>query len=256
MAAGLAHEIKNPLGAIKGAAELLTHEKNPENSEEYLKIIQDEANRLSGVLTQFLDFAKPRKQDPESVCDPLKVIEHSAALCLRDAKVSFWVHSDRSDISVEADPEILKQVLLNLFLNAIQAMEGQADAALKVLVKEIKPRRRWAWGIPLFKTMEGWESLAEQPDKPFVEIEIQDNGPGISPTDRNKIFTPFFTTKAKGTGLGLAICLRLIESMGGTIQVRTNSPKGTRVILHLPGMAKVPKPALPSFSTVSPQGAV
>ncbi len=256
MAAGLAHEIKNPLGAIKGAAELLTHEKNPENSEEYLKIIQDEANRLSGVLTQFLDFAKPRKQDPESVCDPLKVIEHSAALCLRDAKVSFWVHSDRSDISVEADPEILKQVLLNLFLNAIQAMEGQADAALKVLVKEIKPRRRWAWGIPLFKTMEGWESLAEQPDKLFVEIEIQDNGPGISPTDRNKIFTPFFTTKAKGTGLGLAICLRLIESMGGTIQVRTNSPKGTRVILHLPGMAKVPKPALPSFSTVSPQGAL
>lgn len=255
MAAGLAHEIKNPLGAIKGAAELLTHEKNPESAEEYLKIIQDEANRLSGVLTQFLDFAKPRKQDPESVCDPLKVIEHTAALCMRDAKVSFLVHSDRSDLSVEADPEILKQVLLNLFLNAIQAMEGQADAALKVLVTEIKPRRRWAWGIPLFKTIEGWERSAEQPDKPFVEIEVQDNGPGISPVDRNKIFTPFFTTKPKGTGLGLAICLRLIESIGGTIQVRPNTPKGTRVILHLPVATKSPKPISSSFPVLSPQGA-
>ncbi|MFM8270059.1 MAG: ATP-binding protein, partial [Pseudomonadota bacterium] len=256
MAAGLAHEIKNPLGAIKGAAELLSNEKNQETVDEYLKIIQDEANRLSGVLTQFLDFAKPRKQDPESVCNPLKVIEHTAALCLPGSKVGFLVHADKGDIQAEVDPEILKQVLLNLFLNATQAMEGQPNAALTVLVKEIKPRPRWAWGIPLFKTMEGWEKVKEQPDKPFVEIEVQDNGPGISPGDRNKIFTPFFTTKAKGTGLGLAICMRLMESVGGTIQVRPNTPKGTRVILHLPAFSKTTKAQTAGFSHLSPQGAV
>ncbi|NBT59426.1 GAF domain-containing protein, partial [bacterium] len=195
MAAGLAHEIKNPLGAIKGAAELLSHEQSKENSEEYLKIIQDEANRLSGVVTRFLDFAKPRRQDPESYCDPLKVVEHTAALCLQDSKVKLLVHAEQSDIQAVMDPEILKQVLINLFLNAVQAVEGEENPSLTVSIREIRNRRRWAWGIPLFKTIEGWEKLRDQPDKPYVEIEVKDNGPGISSADRTKLFTPFFTTK-------------------------------------------------------------
>lgn len=256
MAAGLAHEIKNPLGAIKGAADLLSQENHSESEQEYLKIIQDEANRLSGVLTRFLDFAKPRKQDPESSCNPLKVVEHTAALCIQDSKIGFSVHADQSDIEAVVDPEILKQVLVNLFLNAMQAMEGQQNASLTVLIKEIKNRRRWAWGIPFFKTIEGWGKLGEQSDVPFVEIEVKDNGPGISVINRAKVFTPFFTTKAKGTGLGLAICLRLIESAGGTIQIRPNIPRGTRVILHLPAMFRSPKTSLANISPAfSPEGA-
>jgi|694.fasta_scaffold67479_2 signal transduction histidine kinase len=243
MAAGLAHEIKNPLGAIKGAAELLAEEKNEKVASEYLKIIQDEAERLSGVLSQFLDYARPRKNDPESSCWPLRVIEHTAALSLRDAKITFIVQSDSDDIRAEVDPEILKQVLLNLFLNAVQAMEGVADAVLKVTVREIKPRKRWALGIPLYKSFEGWSNPQEQTWKPFVEIQVQDNGPGIPANELAKVFVPFFTTKSKGTGLGLPICQRLMESVGGSIQVKPNLPRGTRFILHLPGRVPAKKVA-------------
>ncbi|NDC23502.1 MAG: hypothetical protein EB078_02005, partial [Proteobacteria bacterium] len=162
MAAGLAHEIKNPLGAIKGAAELLSDDKNEKEASEYLAIIKAEADRLSGVLTQFLDYARPRRHDPESSCWPLKVIEHTAALVLRDSKVKFAVQSDANDIQADVDPEILKQVLLNLFLNAIQALDETPDGTLKVVVKEIKPKFRWGLGIPLYKAFEGWRSPQEQ----------------------------------------------------------------------------------------------
>lgn len=239
MAAGLAHEIKNPLGAIKGAAELLSEEKDEKVAQDYLKIIQDETNRLSGVLSQFLDYAKPRRHDPQSHCEPLKVIEHTAQLALTDAKVAFSVHTEGPLIEADVDPELLKQVLLNLFLNAVQAMGGASDASLKVVVREIRSKRRWLWGIPLYKVIEGWEKLTEQPIRSIVEIEVQDNGPGIPLHERAKIFVPFFTTKPKGTGLGLAICQRLIESVGGSIQMKPNFPKGTRFILHIPSRVKV-----------------
>lgn len=238
MAAGLAHEIKNPLGAIKGAADLLTEEKDPEVFSDYLGIIKDEAERLSNVLTQFLDFAKPRKHDPESNCDPLKVVEHTAALVLRELPVRFSVHASQPGLLVDVDPELLKQVLLNLFLNATQAMEGQEHPELRVTVSEIKARNRWSWSIPFFKTMEGWEKAKDQPITPMVEIEVQDNGPGISPSERSKIFMPFYTTKPRGTGLGLAICKRLVESVGGSIQAKGNVPRGTRFVLHLPGLSR------------------
>ena len=238
MAAGLAHEIKNPLGAIKGAAELLAEEEDPATTSEYLGIIQDEAQRLSNVLTQFLEFAKPRKHDPESNCDPLKVIEHTAALVLRDSLVRFSVHAVQTGLLVDVDPELLKQVLVNLFLNATQAMEGEDSAEIQVKVSQIKARNRWSWGIPFFKTIEGWEKTKEQSNVPMVEIEVQDNGPGISPSERNKIFMPFYTTKSRGTGLGLAICKRLVESVGGSIQVKSRIPRGSRFILHLPEFSK------------------
>ncbi|NBX92028.1 MAG: hypothetical protein EBQ85_02215 [Proteobacteria bacterium] len=247
MAAGLAHEIKNPLGAIKGAAELLSDDKNEKEASEYLAIIKAEADRLSGVLTQFLDYARPRRHDPESSCWPLKVIEHTAALVLRDSKVKFAVQSDANDIQADVDPEILKQVLLNLFLNAIQALDETPDGTLKVVVKEIKPKFRWGLGIPLYKAFEGWRSPQEQVWKPFVEIQVQDNGPGIPVTDLTKIFMPFYTTKSAGTGLGLPICQRLMESVGGSIQVKPNLPRGTRFILHVPGHVRSKKLASASI---------
>jgi len=248
MAAGLAHEIKNPLGAIKGAAELLQDEKDPATTAEYLGIIQDEANRLSNVLSQFLDFAKPRKHDPDSTCDPLKVIEHTAALVLRDSKVKFAVQISGSHRLLDVDPELLKQVLVNLFLNAIQAMEGQEQAQLQVTVSDIKPQRRWSWAIPFFKTIEGWEKAQEPPSIPLIEIEVKDNGPGIAISDLTKVFVPFYTTKPQGTGLGLAICKRLVESVGGSIQVKPNQPQGSRFVLHLPSVSKE-KRAVPLLSS-------
>lgn len=234
MAAGLAHEIKNPLGAIKGAAELLQEEKG-EKENEFLKIIIDESKRLSSVLTDFLDYAKPRRNQPIKACDPVHVLEHTANLALRDSKVRFELQAEK-DVSVEADPELLKQVFFNLFLNASQAMEGTENPSLKVSIKVIRPKSVFtlAENIPLYKMWEGWKASNALHAKPFVAIEVKDNGPGIPLEERDRIFMPFYTTKSKGSGLGLAICQRIVEGMHGTIHVKSNYPKGTVFSIHLP----------------------
>lgn len=235
MAAGLAHEIKNPLGAIKGAAELLTSSQSKEGQEEFLKIILDETKRLSGVLTDFLDYAKPRRTQISEGFDPLRVIDHAISLKDPSSKVDFAVQSDSGPVFVEGDPEHLKQVLLNLFLNATQALEGVEEPKIRIRVRAIRPRSPFSIveTLPLYKVWEGWRTQLGMP-KSFVSIEVADNGVGISPDEMERIFVPFYTTKEKGTGLGLAICQRIIESMGGSIHVKAQYPKGTRFIIHLP----------------------
>lgn len=236
MAAGLAHEIKNPLGAIQGAAELLMLGQEKETQKEYLKIIQDESSRLSQVLTRFLDFAKPRKQEPESVSNPLRVIEHVTTLVLRkNESIGFHVVCGEPSLMLSIDPEILKQVLINLFLNSIQALENTQNADLRVEVKAISNRGAWTEKLPLFKTLEGWKNLIKGPSASWAQITVSDNGPGIPQHLVKKVFEPFFTTKQKGTGLGLALCKRLIESIGGQIFVKDSSGEtGTTIVLMIP----------------------
>jgi two-component system, NtrC family, sensor histidine kinase HydH len=238
MAAGLAHEIKNPLGSIKGAAQLLAGQGlgNDASASEFLKIIVDETDRLSGVLTDFLDYAKPRRPQAAQGCDPVRVLEHATALVLRDAKVRVELQADSNGALVDVDPDGLKQVLLNLLLNAAEAMEGAESAAITLRVRTIRPKRGlpFADKLPLYKVWEGWQQADPRESRGLVEIEVADNGPGISDEDRTKIFTPFYTTKPRGTGLGLAICQRMIEAMGGIITVRPNRPRGTVFTIHLP----------------------
>lgn len=239
MAAGLAHEVKNPLGAIKGAAQILKDEGHgrPEMVKEFLQIIISETDRLSNVLTEFLDYAKPRKVYLQTACDPLRVIEHTANFALRDSKVKFELHTENRELRANADPEVLKQILLNLFLNANQAMQGiPRTPCLRVSVREIRPRGLFPFSeaLPRYKIWEGWDTEKSPPQRLFVEIEVADNGKGIPEEDRDRIFIPFFTTKAKGTGLGLAVCKRLVETMGGTISFRPAKPHGTIFSIHLP----------------------
>ena len=164
MAAGLAHEIKNPLGAIKGAAQLLKGDAGSGTSTEFLSIILDETDRLSKVVTDFLDYAKPRRNNPMPSCDPLRVIEHTAALILRESKVELEIRSEKEGISIEADPEALKQVLLlNLFLNAVQAVEGTAEKAkIRVRINEVRPKKflSIAESLPLYKVLGGVGGVA------------------------------------------------------------------------------------------------
>lgn len=234
MAAGLAHEIKNPLGAIKGAAELLKENQEGASSE-FLQIIVDETQRLSSVVTEFLDYAKPRKFQPYVMCEPLKVIEHTAALVLKGTKVSFEVETEEKSPQFEGDPEVLKQILLNLMLNSVQAMEQTERPHIKIRLRKLKNKRSFLLeSLPLFKVLEGWRpELISYPTE-HLEIEVKDNGPGIDSETQRRMFTPFFTTKSKGTGLGLAICQRLAESMGGTINVKSTVGSGTTFVIHLP----------------------
>jgi len=236
-------------------------EANQGDAAECLNIILHETARLSSVLTDFLDYAKPRRNLPQTHCHPIRVIEHTAELILRDAKISVEIETEKEGITIEADPEALKQVLLNLFLNAVQAMEGYADRpSLKVKVREIDPGRgrnlrSFAETLPIFSLWENWKrphgeegmagsNLEASYDglvggngaepMPFLEILVSDNGRGIGEAEVSHIFTPFFTTKPRGTGLGLAICQRLIEGMGGSIRVKSNEPTGSVFIIHLP----------------------
>jgi len=234
MAAGLAHEIRNPLGAIKGAAQCLDPQRLPGEEGEFLEVIVDEVNRLNGVVTAFLDYARPLKQNfgptdlNEMVTRTLKLIQNEIP-----ENVELQLELSESVNRVEADAEQLKQVLINLVQNAIHAIGRKPG---KIVIKAFRPER--------FSDFRGAET---------VELQVSDNGPGIPIDQQLHIFVPFFTTKQKGTGLGLAICQRIVKNHGGTISVQSRVGEGASFLIRLPALPSeaptdtpVPEAALPS----------
>jgi len=224
MAAGLAHEIRNPLGAIKGAAQLLDSEPEepkeevtaPELEEqaEYLEIIVEEVNRLDRVVSQFLGYARPYRGDRASL-QVNKVVHKTLQLLEPQSEDTLIEAAYADDLpAVKADAEQLKQVFLNLGLNALQAM-NPAGGTLTVTTS-LRPGGR-----------------RERPGD-NVEIAFSDTGRGIPAEALENIFIPFFTTKESGTGLGLPICQRIIENHHGTIEVRSHPGKGTVFSVLLP----------------------
>lgn len=224
MAAGLAHEIRNPLGAIKGAAQCLDPKRLPGEDGEFLEVIVDEVNRLNGVVTAFLDYARPLKQNfgptdlNEVVSRTMRLIQNEIPAAI-ETQVELMMELPR----VDGDAEQLKQVLINLVQNAIQAI-GTGPGRIEI------------------RTMRG--DLRGSSDA--VEVRVQDSGPGIPPEQQPHIFVPFFTTKEKGTGLGLAICQRIVKSHGGTIGVASRPGEGTAFVLRFP----VPAGALSGTTSV------
>ncbi len=224
MAAGLAHEIRNPLGAIKGAAQLLlpTRGGDPGAEEprrdEFLGVIVEEVNRLNKVVSQFLDYARPYRGEPDSL-DINGVVRKTSQLLERHAeggKVTLELQLEEGLPRVHADGEQLRQVFLNLGLNAIDAM--QATPAGGKLTLQTRTRRRARRGEPA----------------QFVEIRFVDTGPGIPAPALKNLFIPFFTTKDKGTGLGLPICQRIVQHHGGSIEVRSQPGHGATFTVLLP----------------------
>lgn len=212
MSAAIVHEIRNPLSAIRGAAEALEavvprgHEKA-----EFLAIIEREVEHLNGLVTDFLQFARPRS--PELLpTPPHEIIESVVKLTSKQAAQSgVQIEVEVADDlpaempAVMMDGEQMKQVLLNLVLNAIDAMPGGGRLI-------ISARRR------------GEE----------LEITVRDSGKGIDPTVRDKLFSPFVTTKVRGTGLGLAIAHRLVNQHGGRITARDAEGGGATFQIMLP----------------------
>jgi two-component system, NtrC family, sensor histidine kinase HydH len=229
MAAGLAHEIRNPLGAIKGAAQLLntrpqallpaasegpnSEEENEEENEEeeYVGIIVEEVNRLDRVVSQFLGYARPYRGEylPLDVND---VIRKSIQLLQQHAAETEILSALAPDLpQVRANAEQLHQVFLNLGLNGIQASKARGQLRIETQTRQ-----------------------AEGHTQSFVEIRFIDDGAGITPEMRSNIFIPFFTTKDGGTGLGLPICQRIVENHGGIIEVSSEPGQGAVFSVVIP----------------------
>ncbi len=217
LSAGLAHEIKNPLAGIKLSIEVLKNELDLEQTDKevFLRII-NEIDRIEVLLKSLLNYARPSKPQPvffslNEILDGLiKTSEFSLkrpnepSRMIKDIK---FIRDFDPDIpKICAEPGQLQQVLLNLILNAVDAIADQGTIHIKT---------------------------ARTPDE-FLEIRISDTGKGIDPKAIKMVFNPFFTTKSKGTGLGLAICKRLIEQNNGTIRVFNNQEGGATFVITLP----------------------
>jgi signal transduction histidine kinase len=208
LSAGMAHEIRNPLGSIKGAAEILKDDYGPGSPKaEFVHILLKESDRLNTILQEFLDFARPRPPEYQET-DLNKVLDSVLTLTAQPARKAGITVQRRLDPAIgkqELDGGLLKQAFLNLVLNAIQAMPGG-----------------------------GTLSVESRKGADAVEVVVADNGVGISPENRKKLFSPFFTTKTDGTGLGLSITYRIIESHKGTIDVASEPGKGSTFTVRIP----------------------
>ena len=238
MAAGLAHEIRNPLGAIKGAAQFLDPKQLPKEEGEFVEVIVEEVNRLNGVVSAFLDYSRPLKQN-FGPTDLHEVVTRTLKLIVNDVPKNVTIKEELADglPKVDADAEQLKQVLINLVQNAVQALGEQQG---EISIRTSRPER--------FGDL-------RTPDP--IELQVTDNGPGIPNDQQLNIFVPFFTTKQKGTGLGLAICQRIVKNHGGTITVQSKVGEGSTFTIRLPSLAEeqpptetpplggTPMPALP-----------
>ncbi len=229
MAAGLAHEIRNPLGAIKGAAQLLKANApaasaqggNPrdagegDDDDEFLDVIVEEVDRLGHVVSQFLGYARPDRGERQALLINDVVRKTLQLLRSEHGEDVLTVHKQLGSQlpEVRADPEQLRQVFLNLALNGLQAMGGKGTLAV-----ETRPRAIYRGGR----------------HARYVEVSFRDHGPGIEPKVLQDIFIPFFTTKQGGTGLGLPICQRIVEGHGGLIEVRSEPGKGATFAVLLP----------------------
>ncbi len=247
MAAGLAHEVKNPLGAIKGAAQLLEESPMDSSAREFLGIILEETDRLNRVVGSFLDYARPNAGNPVPLDINAAVRRTVQILSSQFDGMSFALELEDNLPRARIDAEQFRQVLLNLVQNAIHAMNSSGTVTIGSRARP-NPQRMGTSSGSVPGGMLGKIDVAEH-----VEVSVRDTGPGISPKVLKNLFVPFFTTKDQGTGLGLAISQRIIQNAAGSIDVQTHPGAGTKFIIVLPVAAETflstrPKSAPPISS--------
>ncbi|HFE65209.1 MAG TPA: hypothetical protein ENK14_12470, partial [Caldithrix sp.] len=226
LSAGIAHEIRNPLAGIKAGAQILEDSFGADDFRyQIVERIVREVDKANRLLKEFFKFARPTKpkfkfHDVEMIIDGVYLL---LAPKMQKRNIQFIPDFGTEVPQVYIDETQFEQVILNLFLNSIDAM--QAGGKLKV--STFKKRLR-----VLDKEKEKLD--VPNNDLNYVLVEISDTGSGISKENIGKIFNPFFTTKADGIGLGLSICSRLMEENGGKIDVVSEIDKGTTFILALP----------------------
>ncbi|HEX9779153.1 MAG TPA: ATP-binding protein [Geopsychrobacteraceae bacterium] len=226
MSAGLAHEIKNPLGGIKGAAQLLQRELE-DGSEliEYPRIMIREAERINTIIEELLDLAKPRqpKIEPVNISQILDEIMLLQKQALAGRHITFQLNLDPSIPPTLGDRDLLIRLFLNLIKNAGEAAPHGGEIIIESRIDS--------------------EYHLSRPDGrsvPVILITVSDNGPGIAPEVLERIFTPFYTTKTGGSGLGLAICQKIITDHGGFLKIAPRPAGGTSAEVSLPLIRKAP----------------
>ncbi len=209
LAAGVAHEIRNPLSSIKGIATYYNSKfEDGSEDKEMAGIMIEEVNRMSRNISELLEFARPTTLN-KKLSDINELLKHSARLVEQETtakKIGIQLDLTSDSMGADVDPDRLTQCFLNLFLNALQAMESGGRLSVSSSA-----------GV-----------------NGNISIDIKDNGSGISADDLSKIFDPYFTTKPKGTGLGLAIVHKIIEAHQGQIKVRSALGQGTIFSIALP----------------------
>jgi len=216
LAATMAHEIRNPLAGISSLAEVLRMKVDTAGpTGEIIDTILEEVDRLNRIVKDLLRFARPGKAvmgqtELVSILDQVLIF-----LDERLSEGNFTVNKDfMADCpTVMADAEQMRQVFLNIMLNAVDAIKAPKNPGADQGVLDLR---------------------VHQPSEKIVEICFGDNGPGIPPENLEKVFAPFFTTKAQGTGLGLAACRKIIEHHGGKIGVGSEAGKGTTFTIQMP----------------------
>jgi two-component system sensor histidine kinase HydH len=217
MAAGLAHEIRNPLGAIKASAQYLGEAPGEgDGQREFLDIIVEEADRLNRVVSSFLDYADPAQGDQAADTDVNAVVQRTAQVLAAGQNVDLLSCLALAPglPRVRIDPERLRQVLINLMQNALQAIEGGGTLRVETAAREAPD-------------LDGRQ-------RSWVEIHVIDTGPGIPQQVLSNLFQPWVTTRQKGTGLGLAISQRIVKGAAGSILVRTRENQGSTFTIRLP----------------------
>ncbi len=219
LAAGLAHEIKNPLAGLQGSAELLAREADG-RAREYAQVIAREARRVDGLVRELLDLARPAALQPTSL--NIHGVIGDVLVLARGMPggdgIRYTQRFDPSLPPVSADREKITQVLLNLVRNAVDAVQGEDDREITFETSVAPLRLRGAGGRT----------------RPLARVSILDSGPGIPDAMIPRLFTPFATSKAHGTGLGLAISRRIVEAHGGRIEVKNRAGRGAEANLFLP----------------------
>ena len=208
LAAGIAHEIRNPLASISGSVQLLEGVSGADN-ERLMAIITREIDRLNGLISEFMDFVKPEniQKEPLGLKSLIDGVVEMVSLDknLREG-VEISVAIDDS-LKILGDSGKLKQVFLNMLINSHHALVDVEAPKIEIHGKAVSGK---------------------------IELSVRDNGCGMDPTTRDRVFEPFHTTKAKGTGLGMAVSHKIIEVHSAEIRVESEVGQGTKFVIHFP----------------------